>query len=174
MVEDNILLRSSVNWRVPGVDKLTIIQMEEYPMSTRRPVRSNDEWMDLITESRQSGLPDSVWCEQHDIPQSSFYNAVSRLRKLACDIPAPADRAKTAMDFTAKQEVVQIDIISDQDDLPGRLATPVPAMQDKTEHLDNSHKIEIILGSTSSIRVCNGADPELLKAAIRSLRVTLC
>lgn len=143
-------------------------------MSTRRPVRSNDEWMNLITESRQSGLPDSVWCEQHDIPQSSFYNAVSRLRKLACDIPAPADRAKTAMDFTAKQEVVQIDIVSNQNDLLGRPTSSIPVMQDRTEHLDNSHKIEIILDSSSSIRVCNGADPELLKAAIRSLRVSLC
>ena len=143
-------------------------------MRTRHPARSNDEWMNLITESRQSGLPDSVWCEQHDIPQSSFYNAVSRLRKLACDIPASVDRTGAAMDFTAKQDVVQIDIVPDLDDLPGRSARSAPAKQERTEYLDNSHTIEIILDSSSCIRVCNGADPELMKAAIRSLRTSLC
>ena len=55
-------------------------------MRSKHPGRSNAEWMDLITECRQSGLSDSVWCDQHNIPKSSFYNAVTRLRKMACAI----------------------------------------------------------------------------------------
>ena len=84
-------------------------------MHSRRPCRSNAEWMDLITECRQSGFSDSAWCVQHDIPTSSFYNAVSRLRRMAYAIPDPADKARIAMDFTAKQEVVKIDIVPDHD-----------------------------------------------------------
>ena len=136
-------------------------------MRSRHPGRSNAEWMNLITECRQSGLSDSTWCDQHNIPPSSFYNAVSRLRKMAFAIPDPADKARTAMDFTAKQEVVKIDIVPDHGVHSTKPISVVPAPQ------DNSHKIEIILDS-ASIRVGNGADPALLETAIRMLRTALC
>ena len=29
--------------------------------------RSLDEWMDLVTECRQSGLTDAAWCNEHGI-----------------------------------------------------------------------------------------------------------
>ena len=45
--------------------------------------RSLVEWMDLVTESRQSGLTDVAWCNEHGISPSCFYNAVTRLRKKA-------------------------------------------------------------------------------------------
>ena len=48
--------------------------------------RSLDEWMDLVTECRQSGLTDAAWCNEHGISPSCFYNAVTRLRKKACQI----------------------------------------------------------------------------------------
>ena len=47
----------------------------------RAPGRSLDEWMKLVTECRQSGLTDAAWCTEHGISPSSFYNAVTRLRK---------------------------------------------------------------------------------------------
>lgn len=50
----------------------------------RAPGRSLDEWMKLVTECRQSGLTDAAWCTEHGISPSSFYNAVTRLRKRAC------------------------------------------------------------------------------------------
>ena len=53
----------------------------------RAPGRSLDEWMKLVTECRQSGLTDAAWCTEHWISPSSFYNAVTRLRKRACQIP---------------------------------------------------------------------------------------
>ena len=76
----------------------------------RAPGRSLDEWMDLITECRQSGLTDAAWCNEHGISPSCFYNAVTRLRKKACQIPDPAGKAST-LDLTShKQDVVQIAI----------------------------------------------------------------
>ena len=58
----------------------------------RAPGRSLDEWMDLVTECRQSGLTDAAWCNEHGISPSCFYNAVTRLRKKACQIPDPAPK----------------------------------------------------------------------------------
>lgn len=76
------------------------------------------------------------------------------------------------MDLTAKQEVVRIDIVPEPEAVPEMIA-PAPARQVPPEHFDNSHKIEIILG-TASIRVGDGADPMLLEAAIRTLRTMPC
>ena len=47
----------------------------------RAPRRFLDDWMELVTECRQSGLTDAAWCEAQGISPSCFYNAVSRLRK---------------------------------------------------------------------------------------------
>ena len=49
----------------------------------RAPRRSMDDWMELVTECRQSGLTDAAWCHEHGISPSCFYNAVIRLRKRA-------------------------------------------------------------------------------------------
>ena len=76
----------------------------------RAPRRSLDDWMELVTECRQSGLTDAAWCEAQGISPSCFYNAVSRLRKRACQIPDPIGKAST-LDLTShKQDVVQIAI----------------------------------------------------------------
>ena len=65
----------------------------------RAPKRSMEEWMDLVTECRQSGLTDAAWCHEHGISPSCFYNAVTRLRKRACQIPEPVGKANT-LDLT--------------------------------------------------------------------------
>ena len=41
----------------------------------RAPRRSLDDWMELVTECRQSGLTDAAWCEAQGISPSCFYNA---------------------------------------------------------------------------------------------------
>ena len=55
----------------------------------RAPRRSLDDWMELVTECRQSGLTDAAWCEAQGISPSCFYNAVSRLRKKAARLRGP-------------------------------------------------------------------------------------
>ena len=43
-------------------------------MSKKRvPGRSLDEWMELVTECRQSDLTDAAWCNEHGISPSCFY-----------------------------------------------------------------------------------------------------
>ena len=141
-------------------------------MSNKHIRRSNEEWMSLITQCRQSGLADKDWCDRNSIPVSSFYNAVVRLRKQACDIPDAVRTAAPVMDLTNRQDVVRIDIVPDV--LPAAAPiTEVPAMQAPAEYIDKSHMIEIVISDTV-IRIGNGADPLLLETAIRALRGTVC
>ena len=69
----------------------------------RAPGRSLDEWMELITECRQSGLTDAAWCNEHGISPSCFYNAVTRLHKKTCQIPDPAPK-DSSLDLTSHKQ----------------------------------------------------------------------
>ena len=106
--------------------------------SKRAPEHSLDEWMELGIQCRQSGLTDAAWCNEHGISLSCFYNAVTRLRKKACQIPEPAGKAST-LDLTShKQDVVQIAIEPE--------TSPAELFQNERNspmYLDNSHTIEI-------------------------------
>ena len=130
--------------------------------------RSLDEWMDLVTECRQSGLTDAAWCNEHGISPSCFYNAVTRLRKKACQIPEPAGKAST-LDLTShNQDVVQITI--EPEDSPAEL---LPRAENSSMYLDNSHTIEIEAKGLL-IRMSNDVQPVLLKLLLDALKEPLC
>ena len=134
----------------------------------RAPGRSLDEWMELVTECRQSGLTDAAWCNEHGISPSCFYNAVTRLRKKACQIPDPAPKAST-LDLTShKQDVVQITI--EPEDSPAEL---LPHAENNSMYLDNSHTIEIEAKGLL-IRMSNDVQPVLLKLLLDALKEPLC
>ena len=134
----------------------------------RAPGRSLDEWMKLVTECRQSGLTDAAWCTEHGISPSSFYNAVTRLRKRACQIPDPIGKAST-LDLTShKQDVVQIAIEPE--------TSPAELFQNERNspmYLDNSHTIEIETKGLT-IRMSNTVQPMLLKILMEALKEPLC
>ena len=134
----------------------------------RAPGRSLDELMELITECRQSGLTDAAWCNKYGISPSCFYNAVTRLRKKACQIPEPAGKAST-LDLTAhKQDVVQIAIEPE--------SSPAELISDSgsgSTHLDNSHTIEIEAKGLL-VRMSNDVQPVLLKLLLDALKEPLC
>ena len=134
----------------------------------RAPGRSLDEWMKLVTECRQSGLTDAAWCTEHGISPSSFYNAVTRLRKRACQIPDPIGKAST-FDLTShKQDVVQIAIEPE--------TSPAELFQNERNspmYLDNSHTIEIETKGLT-IRMSNTVQPMLLKILMEALKEPLC
>ncbi len=136
-------------------------------MSNKRvPGRSLDEWMELVNECRQSGLTDAAWCNEHGISPSCFYNAVTRLRKRACQIPDPIGKAST-LDLTShKQDVVQIAIEPE--------TSPAELFQDERSssmYLDNSHTIE---AKGLTIRMSNTVQPMLLKILMDALKEPLC
>ena len=138
-------------------------------MSNKRtPGRSLDEWMELVNECRQSGLTDAAWCNEHGISPSCFYNAVTRLRKRACQIPDPVGKAST-LDLTSyKQDVVQIAI--EPEISPAEL---ILNGGNGSMHLDNSHTIEIEAKGLL-IRMSNTIQPTLLKVLMDVLKEPLC
>ena len=106
--------------------------------------------------------------KQLRISPSCFYNAVSRLRKRACQIPDPIGKAST-LDLTShKQDVVQIAIEPE--------LSPAELFQDERSssmYLDNSHTIEIEAKGLT-IRMSNTVQPMLLKILMDALKEPLC
>lgn len=72
-----------------------------------RPRRSDQEWLELIEQCRQSGLSDRAWCLEHGIPANTFYYHVKQLREKACSIPDSIPK-----NVPQTQEIVPIDIQS--------------------------------------------------------------
>ena len=133
----------------------------------RAPVRSLDEWMELVTECRQSGLTDAAWCNKHGISPSCFYNAVTRLRKKACQIPDPVGKAST-LDLTShKQDVVQIAI--EPEDISTQ---PLYGQESEPVYTDAPHTIEIKTKGLL-IHLSNSVHPALLRTLIESLKESL-
>ena len=103
------------------------------------PSRSDEEWFRIINERRRSGLSDSQWCKQHDIRESPFFCAVSRLRKKAYAIPDRNKSIDVLSDSLPKQEVVRIDTEPE----PLQLSKPEPMQVMPATYLDNSHTMRI-------------------------------
>ena len=134
----------------------------------RAPRRSLDDWMELVTECKQSGLTDAAWCEAQGISPSCFYNAVSRLRKKACQIPDPIKKVST-LDLTSrKQDVVRIAI--EPENSPEEL---LPNPMDSSMYLNNSYTIEIEPNGIL-IRMSNSVQPSLLNLLLNALRNPVC
>lgn len=120
---------------------------------------SAEEQYRLIMECRNSGLSDYQWCHDHNIKPGTFYNWVKRLRQNGCtDIPAPAKRG--SYHEALKQEVVRVDFAESVVSVPAHSNPVIPV-------------IELVQGNTS-IRIANGADPELLARTLRILREHVC
>ena len=136
-------------------------------MATTRKTRvPMTEQIRLINECRQSGMTDADWCRENDIAVSTFYNWVSRCRKVAADqIPAPSNAHCEIP--RSKQDVVPIGIVSDH------LPEQHTASQLHQTNLDNSHTIEVFINDVT-IRISNDADPVLLTRTLCLIRETLC
>jgi len=140
--------------------------MEDNLMRNKK--RSLNEWYEIVMECRKSGLSDAAWCEQNNICAPAFYNAVSRLRKRACEVPASA-RKSAFLDFTSsKQEVVKIEVTPEETSKHS-----VSVIDTQETYLDNSHTIEITTNGIN-IKLNNFVNPVLLERILYSLRGTLC
>lgn len=134
----------------------------------RNRKRNLNEWMDIITECRQSGMSDAAWCELNGVSVNCFYNAVSRLRKKACEIPESKGKA-CVLDMTCtKQDVVEVSITPDIIQ-----SKTLPSEEMSSMYLDNSHTIEITVNGMS-IKLNNSVSPVLLERIMYSLRAPLC
>jgi len=125
-----------------------------------------EQRLEYVKECRRSGLSDAEWCRQNDIPVSTFYTWVSRLRKQAADIPqATYGHSETP---APRQDVVPVDIV------PGTAERDrSAAMPQIHSDLDNSHTIMIELNG-ARIFLNNEADPVLITRTLRILGGVSC
>ena len=137
-------------------------------MKKHRIYRSDQERLRIITECRQSGLTDRAWCEQHNISNSSFYNAATRLRKKNCQMPEP-EKTSCVLDVPSPQEVVKIDICP----APYPEARAPDHISNHITHLDNSHTIELTIDNLC-LKVTNSADPTLLAQVMQMMGIRSC
>lgn len=122
--------------------------------------KTHDEWFELITECRQSGLTDSQWCQLHDIPVATFRGAVQNLRKANYTVPETmAGKTSVPYELIAdiKPEPVKIDLVND---LRGCGCENTIAAQTHTDGV-----LEICFES-ATIKVPNGTDPYLLASIL--------
>ena len=124
------------------------------------------EQIRLINECRQSGMTDADWCRENDITPSTFYNWLSRCRKIAADqIPQPSyGHSETPRQ---KQDVVPVSIVTDQPAEPQDISQPYAIRSGNTPTVE-------ITTSVFSIRICNGADPALVSRAFQLLKEFPC
>lgn len=141
--------------------------MRERPRTTR-------EWLALITQCRSSGLTDKEWCEQYGVNMSTFYNAINRLRKKACEIP-DRETLQPVIDFTTKQDVVAINVVPDSHAI-GKIVAPTKIMQTPIEtsaKAENTYAMELISGSRI-LRIGNEVNPALLETVLRMMGEGSC
>ena len=124
------------------------------------------EQIRLINECRQSGMTDADWCRENGIAVSTFYNWVSRCRKVAADQIPAANYGHLEVPHP-KQDVVPIDIV------PDHIPEQHTASQMLNSHLDNSHTIEVAMKDIT-VRISNDADPVLITRTFRLLQELSC
>lgn len=122
--------------------------------------RSQQHWLNLITECRQSGLTDMDWCRANGISRSTFYKAVKRLRDAACELPKPVVSSDKCLDLTSacSQDVVPIRILPEESS----------AIPDTPSESHGSYAMEITAGNLT-IKISNDINTRLLSYTFKAI-----
>lgn len=132
-------------------------------MSKRAACRSDEEWQKIILDARSCGISDFEYCRRNGIPHSTFYRALARLRRNACEVPARSTTVEQ------RQEVVPINIA----DLPlSRMESmhSVPTMpQAVAPSTAFAATMRIAIGG-STLELTNHADPAVVASILQMLK----
>lgn len=128
--------------------------MKDYHTSPVR--RTDEEWLVIINECRQSGLSDHEWCNANNIPPSSFYNAVKRLRGSVSSTEISPKESETPY----VQDVVQIEV-ENKPASPAAIIDPV-----RSSPSLSAKPIELCINGVQ-LGIDNNADPHLLAEILR-------
>ena len=87
---------------------------------------TEQKWFDLIQEARSSGLSDKAWCQQNNVPTSTFYYHIHKLRNKVVNLPASCSTV-----IPEAHEIVKLEVL-DEDKLP-----TVPSNEEETVVVQN-------------------------------------
>lgn len=130
-------------------------------MNKHAPHRSDEEWHQIILAARASGLSDFEYCRNNNIPSSTFYRALARLRQQACELPARSEKLE------CKQEVVPINI----SELPNSREDQMHAVShvvDEPLSVSFEATMRITFGG-GTLELTNQADTALIASILRML-----
>lgn len=119
--------------------------------------KSIEEWKEIITTARTSGLSDKDWCLANDVSINSFYYNVRRLRRHACEVPETSGKHTSVPQAVVPLEIIdevnspEIELLSD------RTATPINI---------NCKGI--------SVSINNNASKDLITSVINALKGGTC
>ena len=134
--------------------------------NTRKAHISTKEQLRLITECRQNGMTDTDWCRENGIAVSTFYNRVSRCRKVAAyRIPVPTMVIWRSHSQNHMQSLLTLSQITVQNSHTAPLTRQTSP--------DSSHTIEVTMRDVC-IRIRSDADLPLLSRALHLIRKILC
>ena len=117
----------------------------------------------LVMECRQSGMSDSLWCKEHGILPSTFYNWVTRLRKKGCEISAPINKDEFLP--LPYQDVVKVNLVPDIPFIDEAKPEPIPA--------NAFSGLRLELGG-AKLEISNDVNLELLVSVLHFLRGATC
>ena len=135
---------------------------------------TEQKWFDLIQEARSSGLSDKVWCQQNNVPTSTFYYHIRKLRNKVIDLPASRSTV-----IPEAHEIVRLEVL-DEDMLPDApsykeesvVVKNTPAME-----LDRSTVVSMDSGFSARIHmenfpvdIRNSASEQIIRSVISALR----
>ena len=129
----------------------------------RRKNTTQAEQYRLITECRQSGMSDSLWCKENGILPSTFYNWVTRLRKKGYELPEPVSKD----DFLPlpHQDVVKVNLVPDVPFVDTTLPESVP--------ISTFSGLKLEMGG-AKLEISNDVNPEVLISVLHFLRGATC
>lgn len=119
---------------------------------------TKEEKIQYIQACRQSGLSDFEWCTRNNIPQSTFYNWIVKLRKESCTcntIPSDDSVSPPAIN----RDIVRINVAEPQ----------IPVVTT----IDSSPGLELVINNCN-IKIYNNASSELIVNTLNALRGALC
>ena len=129
---------------------------------------AEQKWFDLIQEARSSGLNDKAWCLQNNVPTSTFYYHVRKLRSKVSDIPAARSTVVPEI-----HEVVKVEILDDK--LPASSyqmdhEQNVPAIESDFNGLKDCVFSARLHAGIFTVDISNGASEQVILSVVKALR----
>ena len=132
------------------------------------------KWFDLIQEARSSGLSDKVWCQQNNVPTSTFYYHIRKLRNKVIDLPASRSTVIPEAHEIVRLEVLDEDMLPDA---PSYREESVVVKNTPTLESDSSTAVSMDSGFSARIHmenitvdIRNSASEQIIRSVISALR----
>ena len=131
-------------------------------MARKRVKHTDQEWLDLILDCKQSSVTNRIWCEQHSMTIKTLAYHTQRLRQLGYEIP---NKIPVSVPHEKqKQEVVCLQVSDGLSSHRGMLSRPPGEFSPAAARID-FHGILIDLS--------NHASPEAVSNIFHAL-LSLC